>query len=134
METGPLTYTLNTWQFQQALAILQREQQANMPSPRQEKIFKQLHRTINVFGIVVLTFFLSIVFSVISFVVGTNRFDFFYWLSLISLIVSIICSTAFILSTAVIIILFFLNLPYQYFGHFLSERGEQTRPQTGSMW
>jgi hypothetical protein len=22
----------------------------------------------------------------------------------------------------------------QYFGHFLSERGEQMRPQTGSMW
>jgi hypothetical protein len=43
LETERFTQTLNSQQFEQALAILRREQQAYTASSRQERIFKFLN-------------------------------------------------------------------------------------------
>jgi len=107
METDASTYTLNAWQFEQALAILQREQQANTPSPRQENIFKFLNISIYGFGIAYLASFLLLfvhsLFGLNSIVHDKSEtFDVLFAIDNIALFIS---------ATA-ITLLFFLSLPY----------------------
>jgi hypothetical protein len=105
METERFTQTLNAQQFEQALAILKREQQVNTRSPRQEKIFKVLNIAIYGLGIASSIFFFLLMGAVMDLL--TRDFLILF----IFLFVPILGIALIILSIG-ILMLFFLNLPY----------------------
>jgi hypothetical protein len=118
MEKDRSTQALNTKQFDQAVQILSREQQAYTISSRQEKIFKLFNLAIYGLGIVGSLFFLILIFSEIYFVI----FEKIGWKDLwnLTLAVSIwggiLLLTVAIIPTAIlstgILVLFISNLGY----------------------
>lgn len=102
MENDGSTYALNAQQFEQALAILQREQQVSTPSPRQETIFKLLNIAIYGYAIAFGIFWLLIA----PFEGLKRKFDL-----LDEALTYIGLSFLFLLPVG-ITILFWLNLPY----------------------
>ncbi len=105
METGPVMYTLDARQLEQARAILQREQQANTLSARQEKIFKLLNFAFYGLGIAWLANLLlrGMTIADSSALVAAGRAVF--------RVVLVINTLTYTLAAA-ITTLFFLNLPY----------------------
>ncbi len=102
MENDGSTYALNAQQFEQALAILKREQQASTPSLRQEKIFKLLNIAVYGYGIAAdIWLFIGLLFEALQ-----RKFD-----SLNEVLAYIVVSFLFLLPVG-ITILFFLNRSY----------------------
>ena len=102
MENDGSTYALNAQQFEQALAILQREQQASTPSLRQEKIFKLLNIAVYGYGIAAgIWLLIGLLFERLQ-----RKFD-----SLNEVLAYIVVSFLFLLPVG-ITILFLLNRSY----------------------
>lgn len=102
MENDGSTYALNAQQFEQALAILQREQQASTPSLRQEKIFKLLNIAVYGYGIAAgIWLLIGLLFAGLQ-----RKFD-----SLNEVLAYIVVSLLFLLPVG-ITILFLLNRSY----------------------
>lgn len=111
METARSTYTLNAQQYEQVLAILQREQQARTPSPWQERIFKLLNIAISGLGIVVsIPILILLLFLAAKFIPGLEKAADF--LAGIAFIFIVIAYLPLGLLAVGILILFSLNLPY----------------------
>ena len=100
MGTNPESFTLNAWQFEQALAILQREQQVNTPSARQEKNFKLLN--IAIYGFAISLIMLLIIALI----------EYFLQSETLILPLAIIILIVFFISAVGITLLFFMNLSY----------------------
>jgi hypothetical protein len=105
METGPMMCTLDGQQFQQALAVLRREQRAYTPSARQEKIFKFLNLAFYGFGVawLVLLLLLPVMVSRLGFIEA--RLDVFLVMYAIAVLVLLVLAAG-------ITALFLLNVPY----------------------
>lgn len=108
METVRSTYTLDATRFDQALAILQREQQANTPSRQQEIVFMLLNIAVYGFGIVLGIIVAVALLSLLALIFSEEWATIFFWIVIILLFVLYIPLIA---AAVGIAILFFLNLP-----------------------